>query len=247
MAVAHAERRDRDETRPTFGEAVEARHDRIDADAWDDIYVVGDVHGCRVELEALLDRLDVTDDDLVVFVGDLIRKGPDTEGVLELVRANSNLVSVRGNNEAKLLRGETGLDLSADLEAFVADLPVAISWDGGLVVHGGIDPRRELADHDVTDLLNMRAPHADDEYEGPLWYDEYDGPTTVFCGHTVHGRPTERDHAVALDTGCVHGGALTAYDWHAEEFVTVPAREQYLDRSDDKIVSPDDDRETVLP
>ncbi|WP_135828923.1 metallophosphoesterase family protein [Halorussus halobius] len=234
------------EIRPTFDETVESRHERLDADEWRTIYVVGDVHGCRRELERLLDRIDLAADELAVFVGDLIRKGPDTEGVLELVRDRRNLKSVRGNNEAKYLRGETDLDLPPDLAAFVGRLPVAISWDGALVVHGGVDPRRPLPDHDPVDLLNMRAPHAADEYEGPLWYDEYEGPPRIFFGHTVHGRATEREHAVALDTGCVHGGDLTAYDCGAGEFVAVSACERYLDRSEDKIVSPEDGRDTVF-
>nr|WP_233274774.1 metallophosphoesterase [Haladaptatus cibarius] len=86
------------DSNPTFADEVARR--RIDADEWDDIYVVGDVHGCLTELESLLETLGVNDDDdLVVFVGDLIRKGPDSLGVLELVQANDNLLSVRGNNE----------------------------------------------------------------------------------------------------------------------------------------------------
>jgi serine/threonine protein phosphatase 1 len=246
MGATQSERRD-PETRPVFGPAVEPRHERLDAEEWRSVSVVGDVHGCRRELENLLDRLDPGTDDLVVFVGDLVRKGPDTEGVLELVRERPNLRSVLGNNEAKYLRGETALDLPPALGSFVEALPVAISWDGGLVVHGGVDPRRALVDHDATDLLNMRAPRADDVYEGPLWYDEYEGPPRIFFGHTVHGRATAREHAVALDTGCVHGGELTAYDCTAEAFVSVPARERYLDRSADKVVSPDGDREPVLP
>src|SRR6202012_590472 len=62
--------------------------------------VVGDVHGCRSELESLLGRLGYTlvRDDLgrpvdalppdgrtAVFVGDLVDRGPDTPGVLRLV------------------------------------------------------------------------------------------------------------------------------------------------------------------
>jgi len=245
MGVTPTEGRDV-EIRPVFDEAVEPRHERLDADEWRTVYVVGDVHGCRRELERLLDRLDLADDELAVFVGDLIRKGPDSEGVLELVRERPNLKSVRGNNEAKYLRGETDLDLPPDLAAFVGRLPVAISWDGALVVHGGVDPRRPLVDHDAGDLLTMRAPHATDEYEGPLWYDGYEGPPRIFFGHTVHGRATEREHAVALDTGCVHGGDLTAYDCRAEEFVSVSASQRYLDRSEDKIVAPEDDGETVF-
>jgi len=71
-------------TEPQFAAAVE--HEHLDVSKWDEIYVVGDVHGCRADLERLLTKLEVTDDDLVAFVGDLVRKGPDSKGVLDLVR-----------------------------------------------------------------------------------------------------------------------------------------------------------------
>ena len=240
MVTSQPERGD-SERCPIFGEKVEQHHERIDVNRWEDIYIVGDVHGCRTELEALLDSLDVDGNDLVVYAGDLIRKGPDTRGVLNLVRSRLNMKSVLGNNEAKFIRGETGLDLSHRNTNYVRSLPVAISWPGVLIVHGGLDPQRDLVNHDVTDLLNMRAPHADNEYEGPLWYDDYEGPLQVFFGHTVHERPMEQENTVALDTGCVHGGALTAYDWRAEEFDMVSAETTYLDRSENKIVRLDGD------
>ena len=58
-------------TRPTFAPTLDAPTRRIDSSAWGDIYVVGDVYGCRGSLERLLDELGPSDDDLVVFVGDL--------------------------------------------------------------------------------------------------------------------------------------------------------------------------------
>ncbi|WP_135820331.1 metallophosphoesterase family protein [Halostella litorea] len=220
------------------GETAE-RHRRIDPDRWDDIYVVGDVHGCLRELEALVDAVDPSDDDLLVFVGDLVRKGPDSAGVLRYVRAAPNAVSVRGNNEDKLLRGDARLpDLTSDDVAYLEGLPVALSWDDALVVHGGVDPRWELADHGIDDLLTRRSVPPGNGYDGPFWFERYAGPPRVFFGHTVLDAPFESDGAVGLDTGCVYGGRLTAYDFYGDEFVSVPARRTYEARCDEKVISP---------
>ena len=64
--------------------------------------IVGDVHGCRRELEQLLERIRFSNGDRLVFVGDLVARGPDSLGVLDIVRRTGALV-VRGNHEQKLL------------------------------------------------------------------------------------------------------------------------------------------------
>ncbi|WP_431678596.1 polynucleotide kinase-phosphatase [Kitasatospora sp. KL5] len=84
--------------------------------------IVGDIHGCRSELETLLVRLGyrLTRDGLgravdaehpegrtAVFVGDLVDRGPDTPGVLRLVMgmvAAGHAICVPGNHENKLGR-----------------------------------------------------------------------------------------------------------------------------------------------
>ena len=225
-------------TPPQFATDLEAHHCRLDAANYDDVYVVGDVHGSRATLERLVTELAVDADDLVVFVGDLVRKGPDSPGVLDLVRGRPELVSVRGNNEQKLLDGRADPDWlrEGDL-SFLASLPVAMSFDEALVVHGGVDPERPLCEHTVEDLLTTRAPHGDG-YDGPFWYESYDGPHRVFFGHTVHDRPVEREYAVGLDTGCVYGGALTAYDYRRDRFVAVDPVDEHRYRSESKIVRP---------
>jgi serine/threonine protein phosphatase 1 len=223
-----------------FHPDVAGQHLRLDLDSWDDAYVVGDVHGCRESLDRLLSTLDVGDDDLVVFVGDLIRKGPDSAGVVELLRQSPNMYSVRGNNEEKVLRGEKAVDgLDGDDREWLRSLPVAIALDENLVVHAGVDPRKPLADHTVDDLQNVRSLSPAGGYEGPFWYERYEGPPRVFFGHTVLERPVEREWAVGLDTGCVYGGSLTAYDLRNDRLRDVPSRRGGVSRSDSKIISPD--------
>ncbi|MEY7850090.1 metallophosphoesterase family protein [Natrarchaeobius sp. A-rgal3] len=210
-------------------------HRRIDLESYDDVYVVGDVHGCLDALEQLLETLDLGENDLAIFVGDLVRKGPESVAVLERVRRSPTLCSVRGNNEQKLLEGEAGLSEFGSAEyRYVESLPLAISWDGGLVVHGGVDPSRPLTSHSGRDVLTMRSPNGDG-YDGPFWFDAYEGPPRVFFGHTVLEEPLECEWAVGLDTGCVYGGYLTAYDVRRERFVTVSTTE-HTSRSDDKFV-----------
>ena len=91
--------------------------------------VIGDVHGCRSELEALLTTLGyalVRDEqgrsvDAVppgkrraVFVGDLVDRGPDSPGVLRLVMGMvgaGHALCVPGNHEHKLVRALGGSDV----------------------------------------------------------------------------------------------------------------------------------------
>jgi protein phosphatase len=91
--------------------------------------IVGDVHGCRVELEALLRALgyeiqsadnefgvSVTPPDgrRAVFLGDLVDRGPDVPGVLRLamsMRATGTAFCVPGNHDIKLMRKLHGRDV----------------------------------------------------------------------------------------------------------------------------------------
>lgn len=226
-------------TNLTLNSAIDPSHEHIDSAEWDDIYVVGDVHGCREVLEQLLARLDPAPNDLVVFVGDLVRKGPDSKGVLDLVRAHPNFRSVRGNNEQKLIDGRKSIEtLTDDDLAYLESLPLIISWDDVAVVHGGIDHRKPFDEHTLTELLNNRSLVPDGSYERPFWFEARPESPRVFFGHTVLSEPFVSEHAVGLDTGCVYGGQLTAYDYRADELIAVDPPETYVSRSSDSIVEP---------
>jgi protein phosphatase len=104
--------------------------------------VIGDVHGCRSELESLLDRLGyVLDRDdqgrpvdarhpdgrRAVYVGDLVDRGPDSPGVLRLAMGmvrSGHAYCVPGNHENKLVRALRGrnVKISHGLEETLAQL-----------------------------------------------------------------------------------------------------------------------------
>ncbi|SEL95578.1 metallophosphoesterase family protein [Haloferax larsenii] len=223
----------------SFHPDVAEQHLRVDIDDWDDVYVVGDVHGCLPALERLVDCLDPSEDDLVVFVGDLVRKGPDSKGVVDYVRERDNFLTVRGNNEEKLIRGTKEIDALTDEDLdWMESLPVAISWEDTLVVHGGVHPEVPLEEHDVDKLQNTRAMNPGDSYDGPFWFEHYDGPERVFFGHTVMAHPAVFQHAMGLDTGAVYGGTLTAYDFHADDLVSIDVDVTHESRKDSKILEP---------
>lgn len=69
--------------------------------------IIGDVHGMRGALDQLLGRLKPSQQDHLVYVGDLVDKGPDSVGVVDLVRQMSEMIPttvVKGNHELALLK-----------------------------------------------------------------------------------------------------------------------------------------------
>ncbi|MFB6227821.1 MAG: metallophosphoesterase family protein [Halobacteriales archaeon] len=225
-------------TRPLYSD-TDLPSVRVHAENWNDIYVVGDVHGCRETLVELLDSIAPAGENLVVLVGDLVRKGPDSKGVIDIVRNRENVLSIRGNNEQKLIDGRKRLpSLSSEDVSFLESLPLAIGWENSLVVHGGIDPQKPVAKHSRGELLTMRSLVSGGGYDRPYWFETRRENPRVFFGHTVLSDPFETDWAVGLDTGCVHGGQLTAYRCSTGAFISVEPPTTHVNRSPDSIVNP---------
>jgi protein phosphatase len=132
--------------------------------------LVGDVHGCRAELDALLAKLGWVDLDVAprhpdgrtaVFVGDLVDRGPDSPGVLRrvmaMVRAGVALC-VPGNHDARLVKAlRTGKTtgshgLTATLEQLATE-PAAFRSEVAAFVEG-------LPSHLVLDEGRLVVAHA---------------------------------------------------------------------------------------
>ena len=137
--------------------------------------IIGDVHGCRAELVALLQRLGYQlEPDRVgrpvgvrhptgrtaVFLGDLVDRGPDTAGVLRLVHgmvAAGHALAVPGNHESKLVRALDGRQVRvshglAESLAQLADEPAEFrrqvrDFLYGMVSHYVLDGGRLVVAH----------------------------------------------------------------------------------------------------
>src|SRR5258707_366289 len=128
--------------------------------------VVGDVHGCSSELELLLERVAFDPGDRLVMAGDLVARGPDSRGVLAIVRSARGQ-SVLGNHEAKLLAWRDGRaplrpmhlhvaeSLSDEDWAMLRSMPLWIDLPahGARVVHAGVLPGRSIEETPPDALL----------------------------------------------------------------------------------------------
>lgn len=103
---------------------------------------IGDVHGQR---EALSHIVNWAGDRFMVFCGDLIHKGPDPKGVVDLVRdlvQSGQAWAVRGNHDHTVgtgggARQEWGLT-DEDRE-WLKSLPLFVRREGVVALHGGLD------------------------------------------------------------------------------------------------------------
>ncbi len=210
--------------------------------------IVGDVHGCREELEDLLRESGWEEGDQLVFVGDLVAKGPDSRGVVRLSR-KLEARAVRGNHDQHCLRWWDAKQLGGplpelrDAHQVVADQLEEEDWiwlaahplwlelpeHDALVVHAGLLPDLPLEDQDPDDLMNMRSILDDgtassDYDEGEPWASLWPGPRLVLFGHDAIRGLQRYPHAFGLDTGCVYGGWLTGLWLPGRDLVSVPAR-----------------------
>src|SRR5688572_29457930 len=72
---------------------------------------IGDIHGCHIALENLLEQLQILPGDTVIVLGDVVDRGPGTkesiEQLLELQKSSS-LIFLMGNHEEMMLDARKG-------------------------------------------------------------------------------------------------------------------------------------------
>lgn len=234
--------------------------------------IIGDVHGCYDELVALLRNLGhevdaaaatvrITTGRKLLFLGDLVDRGPKTPEVLRLVMnavASGTALCVPGNHDVKLMRKLRGRDvqithglaesleqLAAESDAFRRDVADFIDRlvshyvldDGKLVVaHAGMkESMQGRGSGAVREFaLYGETTGETDELGLPVrhnWAAEYRGQAMVVYGHTPVLEPEWLNRTVDIDTGCVFGGRLTALRYPEREFISVDALQTYAQPS----------------
>lgn len=234
--------------------------------------IVGDVHGCFDELRDLMTTLGysverngegyqvgVPENRKMIFLGDLVDRGPKIPDVLRLVMGMAQAgtaLCVPGNHDMKLLQKLRGKDVKmahgladsvAQLDAESPEFRSSVSeFLDSLISHYVLDDGKLVVAHaGMKEEMQGRGSGAirsfalfgettgeTDEFGLPVrynWAADYRGRASVVYGHTPITEPQWLNRTINIDTGCVFGGKLTALRYPEKEIVSVPARRVYYE------------------
>lgn len=196
--------------------------------------IIGDVHGCLRELDLLLSKAGYrAGHDRLIFVGDLINKGPSSLAVLERAYELKAEVVIGNHEYALLYQFDKGAipHFPKEIVNWMRTWPTYIETDDFIVVHGGVIPGLHPGDSEDKVLVQIR--HWNEELQAhgntsdPAWFDLYTGKKLVVFGHWATEGLIWRDNAIGLDTGCVYGKKLSCLIMPGKELVQVDALEEY--------------------
>lgn len=193
-------------------------------------FVIGDIHGCAATLRRLVEEmLHPLPADHIYLLGDLIDRGPDSKGVLDLIfelrERGLSVSSIRGNHEEMFLQAvddhqslgmwtaNGGFATLASFQAdgpgdiplryrdFLGSLPLFILLDDFVIVHAGLNFDTQNPFLDADAMLWTRSHSVDRQRIGGR---------RLICGHTPVSldqlKASLNGSKIMLDNGCVFGG-----------------------------------------
>ncbi len=214
--------------------------------------IVGDIHGCWDEFEALLDLAVLGANDRIISIGDMVDRGPQSPRVLHFFRDTPNAQAIMGNHERKHVRaarGEadpaesqlyTALQLGDDYTAALAymeTLPAWLQLEEVDIVHGFFEPGVRLQDQRANVIIGTSSGerYLQENFEHP-WYMLYDREKPLVVGHRNYVGlarpllyPPDAPRIYGLDTSCVYGGALTGLILPDFRIISVESRANHWD------------------
>lgn len=205
-------------------------------------YVIGDIHGCPDELACLIEHLPLAASDRVVFLGDYVDRGPDSNGVISYLlrfteECDNEVVFLKGNHEDMFLA-------YLGLPGQYGDMFLYNGGGATLASYGitSIPPRGEtiltrLPRAHVEFLRNLRQYHLADPFLcvhagvhplksleeqteiETLWIRQefisnpHRLPYTVIFGHTPQREILfDLPYKIGIDTGLVYGNKLSCIE-----------------------------------
>ena len=180
---------------------------------------ITDIQGELEKLESVLSKIDIRPDDIFVFMGDYIDRGPDSKGVVEKVIEISEqykTITLMGSHEYALLHAKQdeyynflfwnyggpatvksyGGHFDNILRThgdFFRSLKFYHLTDDYLFVHAGIDARYPLEEQVETDFVYIR---------GAFYNRPHNLPQKVIFGHTEFDEPLIQKDKICIDLGC---------------------------------------------
>ena len=195
---------------------------------------IGDIHGCDTALRALLEFVELQNDDVIIPLGDYVNRGPGSYSVIETLlelKSDYDLHCLRGNHELMLLSakdnpvelsmflrvgGEATLESYRELgrdEEFPELIPVE-HWD---FFEQELLPYFETEKHFFVHAGAYAETPLADQPDFMLYWEKWNDPPLhdsgkiIVCGHTSQksGVPLFNGNAVCIDTWAFGGGWLS--------------------------------------
>lgn len=210
------------------------------------IFAIGDVHGCADKLSTLLERLPLDrKNDILVFLGDLIDRGPASNQVIETIcRLRGEglaVVALLGNHEYLLREYQKSGDTALLPYLRSNGIEATLASYGSVTQRGLSDlsfmppAHREVMDSllpywETEDYIFVHAgimpgvSLADHdlptlcEKRGEFLTSEILVGKRVIFGHTPFATPLFTTTKIGIDTGAVYGNLLTAVELPALRF-----------------------------
>lgn len=192
------------------------------------VFAVGDIHGCYKTLKTLLfEEIQITKDDVIIFLGDLIDRGLKSKKVLKLIlrlqKNGYNITCLMGNHELMLLKSITSeIDFKhwikfggkETLESFKVSHPkyikdkyldfiknfkYYIEFEDFILVHGGLNFEIDNPLLDLDSMAWIRNNKVDTKKINNR---------SLIVGHTPSSlkdiKKSLKSDRILLDGGCVY-------------------------------------------
>ena len=212
------------------------------------VIVVGDIHGCWLELQQLMDKIKFSDSDILITVGDFLDRGPDSWKIARFIKDTGNVYSVIGNHERRVAGTIRGTSQPAWSQKdtlsripsteyvawaeWLESLPAVIETPDVIVTHARLNPSCPLNQQEVyhTVAVGGKSANITIGLDGiPSWFHNITFAEKPICiGHIGYNNiELVPKRLYALDTGVVSGGQLTAVVLPQFEIVQVSASRNY--------------------
>ncbi len=180
---------------------------------------ITDIHGELGKLECVLSKIETRDDDIFVFMGDYIDRGPDSKGVIDRVikqGKSHKCIYLIGSHEYAYLHARGGDEYydylfwnyggPATVKSygsfeniykvhgeFLDNLKFYYLTDKYFFVHAGINPKYSLENQNETDFVYIR---------GAFYNHPHNLPQKIIFGHTEFSEPLIQNDKICIDLGC---------------------------------------------
>ena len=203
---------------------------------------IGDIHGCSIALETLLDVIQPRPNDLIIQLGDVIDRGPNSSKVVEQLIAldgKCQFEMILGNHEEMFLNE---LSDKKEIERWLKNGGIQTLHSYGWKPGKRTNLASVFPDHHLNFIRNAKPYFETDDaifvhagYESQLPLSEqpdlalrwrvlsrnnvqpHFSMKTVFVGHTAQlsGNVLDLGFVKGIDTNCHRGGWLTAFEVHS--------------------------------